>query len=219
MGRPLTINEQQHAYMLACQTPEHGELRRLREVTATMPKARLQIAPEQGHLLAFLVRLIGARRLLELGTFTGYSALAMALALPADGYLLTCDINDEWAAVGRAHWESAGVAGKIEQRLGPAIETLADLKRKQAADFDLVFIDADKGNYDAYFEAALMLVRPGGLIVLDNMLFRGLVADPHDDDARALPVRALNEKIKADPRVQHVLLAVGDGMTLARRLV
>lgn len=219
MGRSLSINEQQHAYLLACQPPEHKELRRLREVTAALPNARLQIAPEQGHLLAFLVRLIGARRLLELGTFTGYSALAMALALPADGRLLTCDTNAEWAAIGRAHWKSAGVAGKIEQQLGPAIETLAELKQNHVDGFDLVFIDADKGNYDAYYEAALALVRTGGLIVLDNMLFRGLVANPEDDDARALPVRALNEKINADARVEHVLLAIGDGMTLARRLV
>lgn len=217
MGRSLTINEQQHTYLLACQPPEHKELRRLREVTATMPQARLQIAPEQGHLLAFLIRLSGARRLLEVGTFTSYSALAMALALPGDGHLLTCDVNEEWAAIARAHWERAGVAGKIEQRLGPAVETLAELNKRRAGSFDFIFIDADKRNYDTYYEAALVLLRPGGLVVLDNVLFRGLVANPQDDDARALPLRALNEKIKADARVEHVLLAVGDGMTLAWR--
>ena len=217
MGLSLTIDERQRAYMLACQPPEHEELRRLREVTATMAKARLQIAPEQGHLLAFLVRLIGARRVLELGTFTGYSALAMALTLPPGGHLVTCDVDAEWAAIGRAHWDRAGVGGKIEQCLGPAIETLAELCKTQPGTFDLIFIDADKGNYGSYYEAALVLVRLGGLIALDNMLFRGLVADPQDNDARALPVRALNEKIKADARVEHVLLPVGDGMTIARR--
>jgi predicted O-methyltransferase YrrM len=137
--------------------------------------------------------------------------------LPPGGHLVTCDVDAEWAAIGRAHWDRAGVGGKIEQCLGPAIETLAELCKTQPGTFDLIFIDADKGNYGSYYEAALVLVRLGGLIALDNMLFRGLVADPQDNDARALPVGALNEKIKADARVEHVLLPVGDGMTIARR--
>jgi len=219
MGRSLSINEQLHAYMLACQPPEHQELLSLRETTATMPKARLQIAPEQGHFLAFLIRLSGARRLLELGTFTGYSALAMALALPADGYLVTCEIDDAYATIGSFYWERAGMGAKIEQRLGPAIETLAEFKRTQAGGFDLIFIDADKGRYDDYYEAALMLIRPGGLIVLDNMLFGGRVATPDDQEPWTLAIRALNEKIAGDERVDRVVLAVGDGMTLARRRV
>jgi predicted O-methyltransferase YrrM len=217
MGRPLTLDDSLHSYLLACQPPEHEELRNLRALTAAMPNARLQVAPEQGHLLAFVVRLTGARLLLELGTFTGYSALSMAFALPADGRLITCDINDEWAAIGRPFWERAGVDGKIEQRLMPALELLADLKRTQAGCFDLIFIDADKSQYDDYYEAALVLVRTGGLVVLDNTLLRGRVAMPDDREAWTLAIRTLNEKIAGDGRVDHVVLAVGDGMTMVRR--
>ena len=217
MGRPLTLDDNLRTYLLACQPPEHEELRTLRALTATMPKARLQIAPEQGHLLAFLVRLTGARLLLELGTFTGYSALSMALALPADGRIMTCDINNEWAAIGRPFWERAVVGDKIEQRLTPATELLTDLKKTQAGSFDLIFIDADKSQYDDYYEAALVLVRAGGLIVLDNTLLRGRVTMPEDHESWTLAIRALNEKIADDIRVDHVMLAIGDGMTLARR--
>lgn len=217
MGRSLTLNEQLHAYLLASQPPEHDELRKLREFTGTMEKARLQIAPEQGHLLVFLVRLTCARRILELGTFTGYSALAMALAMPADGLLLTCDINQEWAAIGRPYWQRAGVSHKIKSCAGPAAETLAELKRTQAGSFDFIFVDANKDQYDDYYEAALVLVRGGGLIALDNMLLGGRVAKPDDREAWTCAIRNLNGKISGDNRVDHVVLAVGDGMTLARR--
>jgi predicted O-methyltransferase YrrM len=178
----------------------------------------MQIAPEQGHFLTLLARLIGARRTLEIGTFTGYSALAMAMALPADGRIVACDISEEWVGVGRPFWQRAGVVDKIEVRIGPAIETLQQLEREGAAEsFDLAFIDADKENMDGYYEGALRLVRPGGLIILDNMFQGGRVLDPDNNDFRTNVVRDLNSKIAADERVDRVLVPIGDGMTLARR--
>lgn len=215
MGYAIALDARLHAYLVSSEPPEHEELRKLRERTATMPNARLQIAPEQGHFLAFLVRLMGARRVLEIGTFTGYSALAMALALPADGCLVTCDVNEEWVDIGRPYWARAQVADKIDVRIGAALESLTFLAAGDSA-FDLVFIDASKDEYDAYYEKALMLVRQGGLIVLDNMLQNGRVADPADSGPRTVPIRALNDKISRDERVDRVVLPVGDGMTLAR---
>lgn len=215
MGYAIALDARLHAYLVSSEPPEHEELRKLRERTATMPNARLQIAPEQGHFLAFLVRLMGARRVLEIGTFTGYSALAMALALPADGCLVTCDVNEEWVDIGRPYWARAEVADKIDVRIGAALESLTSLAAGDSA-FDLVFIDASKDEYDAYYEKALMLVRQGGLIVLDNMLQNGRVADPADSGPRTVPIRALNDKISRDERVDRVVLPVGDGMTLAR---
>jgi O-methyltransferase len=204
------------AYILANQPPEHEELRRLRQLTQSLPRALMQIVPEQGHFLALLIKLIGARRVLELGTFTGYSALAMALALPDDGRLVTCDVNAETVNVGRGCWERAGVAAKIEVEIGPALATL-DWLEGEGGTFDLIFIDADKPAYDRYYESALRLVRPGGLIVLDNMFQRGEVADPRNGDGRTRAVRALNAKIATDERVDRVLLPLADGVTLARR--
>jgi O-methyltransferase len=216
--KSTTIDDRLHAYLLAHQPPEHAALQALRRHTQAMPDARMQITPEQGHLLALLVRLIGARRCLEVGTFTGYSALATALALPADGRLVTCDMSEEWTAVARAHWQSAHVAERIDLRIAPALDTLAVLEREIGRDkFDLAFIDADKPAYDAYYESALRLVRPGGLIVLDNMLRRGRVADPSVSDADTVALRALNDKIAMDERVDFVLLSIASGMTLARR--
>lgn len=215
MGRSITnLSDRLYAYLVANQPPEHEELRKLRESTAAMPNARLQIAIEQGHLLAFLSKLIGARRILEIGTFTGYSALVFALALPADGLVVTCDINDQWVSVGRAHWERAKVARKIDVRIGAARNTLAGLTRESP--FDLAFVDANKEDYDAYYEAALRVVRPGGLVVLDNTLFRGSVVLSDTDDARTKTIRNLNTKIASDTRTDSVMLAVGDGMTLVR---
>jgi O-methyltransferase len=212
----IALDQRLHAYLLANEPPEHEELRKLRERTATMQVARMQIAPEQGHFLGFLARLIGARRTLELGTFTGYSALAMALALPEKGRVVTCDINVEWVNIGRPYWGRAGVADKIEVMIGQALDTLKRLESEEAGQFDLAFIDADKAQYDSYYESALRLVRPGGLIVLDNMLQRGRVADPNESDVDAGAVRKLNAKIAGDERVDRVLLPFGDGMTLAR---
>ncbi|HXU56355.1 MAG TPA: class I SAM-dependent methyltransferase [Casimicrobiaceae bacterium] len=192
--------------------------RRLRAETAGMPHAGMQIGADQGALLALLVRLVSARRAIEIGTFTGYSALAVASALPADGKLICCDVSDEWTSVARRYWNEAGVAERIELRLAPATETLADLlKRGGGETFDMAFIDADKSNYDAYYESCLKLVRRGGVIALDNMLWSGKVADPdvHDEDTDAL--RALNAKISDDRRVDACLLTVGDGVMLARK--
>lgn len=211
--------EQLIAYLLANEPPEHEELSRLRSLTQELPRSIMQIAPEQGHLLAFLIKLIGARRVLELGTFTGYSAMAMALALPDDGRLITCDVNDEMASIGSTCWQRAGVAHKIEVRIGPALATLDQLEREGASRFDLVFIDADKPTYDSYYEATFRLIRPGGVIVLDNMFQRGEVSDLCQNDARTTTVRALNTKIAGDERVDRVMLPVADGMTLARRRI
>jgi len=206
------------AYLLAIEPPEHEELRGLREATGKLPLARFQIAPEQGYLLAFLVRLIGAHLTLEIGTFTGYSALAVALALPCEGRLVACEIDEQWIDIGRPFWQRAGVAGKIEVKTGPALATLRSLEQTGAADsFDLVFIDANKEDYDGYYESALRLVRPTGVIVLDNMFFRGNVVEPNIADPRVASIRRLNEKIATDERVDRVVLPVGDGMTLVRR--
>ena len=197
---------------------KHLQLRALREYTQQMPHGRMQIAPEQGHLLALLVRLIGARRVLEIGTFTGYSAMAMALALPIGGRLVACDISEDWTSIARTYWQRAGVADKIDLHVAPALETLARLEAGGGANqVDLAFIDADKPSYDAYYEFALRLVRPGGLIVLDNTLRRGRVADPNDGEADTVALRNMNTRIAGDERVDCVLLPIASGMTLARR--
>jgi O-methyltransferase len=212
------MDDRLYSYLLAHEPPEHEQLRALRERTRRMSNGRMQITPEQGHLLGLLVRLMAARRILEIGTFTGYSTLAMALALPADACVVACDLNEEWTSIGREYWQRAGVADKIDVRIGVAIETLILLDREGGTDqFDLAFIDADKTDYDAYYEGALRLVRPGGLIILDNMLRRGRVADPEENDADTLALRKLNSKIAGDGRVDRVLLPIASGMTLMRR--
>jgi O-methyltransferase len=212
------IDERLYGYLLAHQAPEHQELQALRVATQVMPDGRMQITQEQGHLLALLVQLMGARRILEVGTFTGYSALAMALVVPPEGRIVACDINDEWTSIARAYWRRAGVADKIALRIAPAAETLKVLESEAGLDqFDFAFIDADKTAYDTYYEAALRLVRPGGLIVLDNMLRRGRVADPNERDADTVALRELNVKIANDNRVDRVLLPIASGVTLARR--
>jgi predicted O-methyltransferase YrrM len=206
-------------YVVDAHAPEHPVLAKLRAATGKMRNAGMQIAAEQGHFLAFLIQLTGARRTLEIGTFTGYSALATALALPDDGTIVACDVSEEWTAIGRQHWEEAGVAGKIDLHIAPALETLATLRTEgQDGRFDFAFIDAHKPEYDGYYEACLKLVRVGGLIVFDNMLQGGKVVDPRESGEGASAIRALNAKIAVDDRVDAVLLPVGDGMTLARRL-
>ena len=192
--------------------------KRLRAETARLPQGGMQIGADQGALLALLVRSIGARTALEIGTFTGYSALAVATALPSDGKLVCCDRSEEWTAIARRYWKEAGVDAKIELRIAPALDTVATLERERGAgSFDFAFIDADKPAYDAYYESCLRLLRPGGLVALDNMLWSGSVADPkrHDPDTDAL--RALNAKIRDDGRVDSCLLTVGDGVMLARK--
>ena len=216
--RTSHLSEELYAYLLDISLRELPVMRRLREETASMEQANMQIGPEQGQFMALLVELIGARSVLEVGTFTGYSALAMAVALPENGALVACDVSEEWTAIGRRYWEEAGVAHKIELRLAPALETLdALLAEGRAGTFDFAFIDADKEGYDAYYERALELVRLGGLIALDNTLWEGKVADPAATDVDTEAIRAINAKLALDERVTLSLIPVGDGLTLARK--
>jgi predicted O-methyltransferase YrrM len=200
-------------YLLAVSLRESETARELRRLTGERDDSSMQIAPEQGQFMAFLLKLMGARRVLEIGTYTGYSALVMAESLPEDGRVVTLDRNEKTTGVAREFWEKAGVSHKIELRLGPARETLKEL----TGTFDFVFIDADKTNYGFYYEHALKLMEPGGLIVLDNMLWGGQVANPHADDPDTLALKALNQKIRDDDRVDLSLLPVADGITLARK--
>lgn len=191
---------------------------RLRAETHALPMGMMQVSADQGALLALLARITGARRAIEIGTFTGYSALAVAQALPADGKLVCCDISEEWTRIARRYWEEAGVASRIDLRLGPALDTLDGLLRDHGADsFDFAFIDADKSHYDRYYESCLKLVRAGGLITLDNMLWGGKVVQPDVHDADTDALRELNAKIRDDTRVDACLLTVGDGVMLARK--
>lgn len=213
---PIAMTEALRAYLLSVSLREPDVLRRLREETAALPNAIMQISPEQGQFMQLLVQLLGARRTLEIGVFTGYSALAVALALPPDGRIVACDVNAEWTAIGRRYWREAGVADKIDLRLAPAGDTLeALIAGGQTGAFDFAFIDADKNNYERYYELALPLLRVGGLLAIDNTLWSGKVADPAvtDEDTRAL--RALNAKMHGDERVTLSLLPLGDGLTLA----
>jgi predicted O-methyltransferase YrrM len=200
---------------IARETPTQSKLR---AETARLPQAGMQIGADQGALLALLVRTLGARLAIEVGTFTGYSALAVAAALPADGRLYCCDISEQWTAIARRYWKEAGLADRIELRLAPALKTLAELRAEHGPGaFDFAFIDADKSAYDAYYEASLDLIRSGGLIALDNMLWSGTVADPQVHDADTDALRVLNAKIRDDRRVDACLLTVGDGVMLARK--
>ena len=217
MARHLPLSDRLDAYVREVGTREAEVERGLRAATVGRPGAEMQIGPDQAQVMAFLVRLIGARRALEIGTFTGYSALAVAAALPEDGQLVACDISAEYTSVGRPFWQQAGVAARIDLRLGPALATLdALLARGEAGSFDFAFIDADKINIDAYYERCLKLVRAGGLIAIDNVLWGGAVIDAKDRSAETAALRALNQKIQADARVDMCLLTIGDGVTLVR---
>jgi len=216
--RSIGLSDTLQEYLLSVSLREPEILRRLREETAAMPRADCQTAPEQGQFMAFLVRLMGARRTLEVGVFTGYSSLWVALALPPDGEMTACDISAEWTAVARRYWAEAGVAGKIDLRLSPAAETLPRLLAEGRGDsVDFAFIDADKLNYDAYYEGCLALLRPGGLLAIDNVLRHGAVADPQDTAPETGAVRALNRKLLEDERVDISLVPIADGLTLARK--
>lgn len=218
MSKYTPMDDRIYTYLLAHQPPEHPQLKALREQTSNFPDAHMQIPPEQGHLLALLVRLIAARQVLEIGTFTGYSALAMALALPAEARLTACDVSKEWTSIGRRYWARAGVADTIDLHLAPAADTLLQLEQAgERGRFDLIFIDAEKTGYDGYYETSLKLVRVGGLIVLDNTLRRGRLANAGESDDDTVALRAINIKIAADERVDRVLLPIASGMTLARR--
>lgn len=214
----IGLDERLNAYVVTCGDAEHPVATKLRERTGAMANASMQSAAEQGQFLAFLAKAIGARTALEVGTFTGYSALWVALALPDDGKLVACDVSEEWTSIGRAYWQEAGVADKIDLRLGPAAETLKKLEDDGWVDrFDFAYIDADKSGYDGYYESALRLVRPGGVIVFDNTLWSGDVADPQIRDRSTNLIRALNAKVAADDRVDKVMVPLGDGMLTVRR--
>ena len=213
----IEVDEALYQYLVDHSIREHPAQVALRAATASHRAAGMQISPAQGQLMALLTRLVGARRTIEVGVFTGYSALSVALALPEDGRLLACDISDEYTRIGRPFWQQAGVAHKIDLRLAPALETLdAELAAGAAGRYDFAFIDADKHAYDAYYERCLQLVRTGGLIVLDNMLWSGSVARPATD-ADTVALQLLNAKLHRDERVDLSLLPIGDGVTLARK--
>jgi predicted O-methyltransferase YrrM len=212
-GRTINLTDEVVDYVHRYGVREHPVLAALRERTAPLPQHNMQIGPDQGAFMALLVRLMGVGRILEIGTFTGYSSTAMALALPADGRITCCDVSREWTDIARQAWADAGIADKVELRLAPATETLATLEDDS---FDLAFIDADKPNYDAYYEGCLRVVRPGGLILIDNVLWSGDVADPSVDNDNVRAIRVLNEKIAGDERIDHVLLPLADGLTMAR---
>jgi O-methyltransferase len=207
-----------HAYLVEHGVREPDILRRLREETADLPQHDMQIAPEQGALMALLVGLIGARRCIELGTFTGYSSLAVALALPADGEIVCCDVSEEWTSVARRYWSEAGVADRVDLRLGPALETLDDLIAGGASGtFDFAFIDASKREYPDYHERILRLLRQGGLAVYDNVFWDGDVIDESKTDPDTIGVRRLNDRLLADERVSISMIPVADGLTLVQK--
>lgn len=218
-NKTFTLPDDLYAYLFEHSVREPEILRRLREETARDSMARMQIAPEQGQFMQLLVRLMGARRYLEVGVFTGYSSLAVALALPADGRIVACDVSDNWTKVARRYWTEAGVAEKIDLRLAPALQTLDRLISTGAAgSFDFAFIDADKTGYRAYYERALTLIRVGGLIAVDNTLWEGRVADPTASDADTLAIRDFNRHLRDDRRVHVCLIPIGDGLSLALKL-
>jgi predicted O-methyltransferase YrrM len=217
MSRMIRVTEELTAYVERMGAREHPALTHCREETEKMPMANMQIAPEQGAFLALLVRLIGARRTLEIGTFTGYSALSVALALPEDGRVVALDVSPEFTDRARVYWQEAGMENRIDLRLGPGVASLDRMIASREGPFDFAFIDADKSNYDSYYERALVLLRPGGLIALDNMLWSGTVADPAITDPDTSALRALNAKIHGDERVDMALATVADGVMLARK--
>lgn len=216
--RSIGLDDSLYDYLLSVSLREPDLFARLRQETEAMPEAMMQISPEQGQFMQMLVKLIGARNTLEIGTFTGYSALAVASVLPEDGKLVACDISESFTSVGRPYWEEAGVAGKIDLRIGPAVDSLdALLAEGLEANFDFTFIDADKTNYANYYERCLRLVRPGGLIAIDNVLWDGSVVNPEDTSPDTQAIRALNNSLKDDERVDISLVPIGDGLTLAIR--
>lgn len=211
-GLPDTL----YTYLLDTSLRETDVMRRLRHETASHPQSEMQISPEQGQFMALLVRLMGVRKALEIGVFTGYSALAVARALPPDGTLIACDVSEAYTAIARRYWDEAGVADKIDLRIAPALATLEEqLAEGATGTFDFAFIDADKTNYQHYYERVLQLLRPGGLVAIDNTLWSGRVADPSNHEADTVALRALNEALHHDDRIHLSLLPIGDGLTLA----
>lgn len=219
MSRQILLTEPLQNYIRRVGMREDADLAALREETAKHPRAQMQISPEQGHFMALLVRLLGARRCLEVGVFTGYSAMVVAKAMGRAGKVVALDVSEEFTNIGRRHWAKAGIAERIDLRLRPAAESLkAMVEASEGESFDFVFIDADKANYDEYYEYALKLLRRGGLIAIDNVLWSGSVVDSTDQSADTVAIRAINQKIHDDVRVDATLLPVGDGLTLALKL-
>ena len=218
-SKTIAIDETLYSYFRSVAYREADVLAGLRQATASLGKiANIQIAPEQGAFMAMLVLLTGARRILEIGTFTGYSTLAMALALPLDGRIVACDVSREWTDIGREHWQRAGVADRIDLRLAPGRETIAALLAAgEAGRFDMAFIDANKSSYDHYYEGAFNLLRSGGLMLIDNVLWGGEVAKPGVNDRATVSLRALNAKIHADARVSIAMIPIADGVTMVRK--
>jgi predicted O-methyltransferase YrrM len=215
----ISLSGPLQAYIRTIGVREDADLAALREETANHPFAIMQISPEQGHLMALLIRILGARKTLEVGVFTGYSAMVVAKAMGATGKVVALDVSEEFTAIARRHWAKAGVADRIDLRLAPAVDSLKALVAAGESDtFDFAFIDADKPNYDTYYEYALKLVRRGGLIAIDNVLWQGKVVDPKDQTVGTVSIRALNQKIHADSRVDATLIPISDGLTLALRL-
>ena len=216
--KTINIDEKLYDYLLNNSLREPELLKKLREKTALMPSGLMQISPEQGQFMGLLVRLIGIRRILEIGVFTGYSSLAMALALPEDGTIVACDISEEYTRTARKYWKEANVDSRIQLKIGPAIDTLQELSQDDKLEpFDLVFIDADKGNYSKYYEAGLSLLRKEGLILVDNVLWSGKVADPYNQEEDTVAIREFNQKLQQDDRIDLSLLPIGDGLTFARK--
>jgi predicted O-methyltransferase YrrM len=212
--KTLGLEPQLYNYLLSTSVREPDLLLQLRQETAHHPRAIMQIAPEQGQFMALLVQLMGATKTLEIGVFTGYSSLCVALALPPQGKMIALDVSEEYTAIARRYWQQAGVADKIDLRIAPAMDSLDQLLVTDAGTFDFAFIDADKANYDGYYERALQLVRPGGLIAVDNVLWDGQVADESFQDRGTRSIRALNEKLYHDERVTMSLVPISDGLTL-----
>lgn len=217
-NKTLQITDSLYQYLLSISLREPVILRELREETSTMPRANMQISPEQGQFMALLIELLGAKKTLEVGVFTGYSALWVALTLPAEGQLVACDINPEWTSIAQRYWQRAGVANKIDLRLGPAIQTLDQLiEAGEAGSFDFAFIDAEKTEYEDYYQRALELIRPGGLIAVDNVLRNGRVIDPSFTDEDTGAIRTFNSARLHDERVTLSMIPIADGLTLARK--
>ena len=218
MGRAISMTDTLYSYLVEHSVRDHPVLRELREETAKLPQAVMQIGADQGQFMGLLARLAGAKRCLEIGVFTGYSSLCVAMALPDDGTILALDVSDEWTSIARRYWKKAGVEHKIDLRLGKALSTLDTLlSLREFGRYDFAFIDADKTNYLAYYERCLELVRRGGLIAIDNTLWSGRVADPSNTEADTVALRAFNEALHRDERIDLALLPVGDGVTLARK--
>ncbi|MCA9437942.1 MAG: class I SAM-dependent methyltransferase [Candidatus Omnitrophica bacterium] len=216
--KTIQMEDALHAYYLNATLRETEVQKRLRDETAKLSHGHMQISPEQGQFMTLLIELMGAREALEIGTFTGYSALCVACALPKDGRLIACDVSEEWTSIGKRYWEEAGLADRIDLRIGPAAKTLDRMiENGETGDFDFAFIDADKLGYDGYYEQCLILLRAGGLIAIDNTLWNGKIADPTIVDEETVAIRELLEKVRDDQRVTSSLVPIGDGLLLARK--